>query len=95
MLRIFRLVALWEAISTLLLFAVAMPLKYFADIPQAVRLAGSIHGFLVVVFVILLIMCSMEYKWNLKRPVLYFLASLVPVLGFWIEKDVQKLSEYK
>ena len=53
MLRIFQQVALWEAISTVLLFFVAMPLKYFADVPEAVRLAGSIHGFLVVIFIVL------------------------------------------
>ncbi|WP_246163557.1 DUF3817 domain-containing protein [Sphingobacterium humi] len=57
MLRIFQQVALWEAISTILLFFVAMPLKYFAGIPEAVRVAGSIHGFLVVLFVVLLIAC--------------------------------------
>ena len=35
-----------EGISTLVLFFVAMPLKYFADMPIAVTIAGNIHGFL-------------------------------------------------
>ncbi|HLT88611.1 MAG TPA: DUF3817 domain-containing protein [Sphingobacterium sp.] len=90
MLRIFQQIALWEAISTVILFFVAMPLKYLADIPEAVRIAGSIHGFLVVLFVILLIMCWNEYKWSFSRVIKYFLASLIPIVSFWVERDVKK-----
>lgn len=90
MLRIFQQVALWEAISTVILFFVAMPLKYLADIPEAVRIAGSIHGFLVVIFVILLLMCWNTYSWRLSRVVKYFVLSLIPIVSFWIERDVKK-----
>lgn len=91
MLRIFQQIALWEAISTVILFFVAMPLKYLADIPEAVRIAGSIHGFLVVLFVVLLVMCWNEYKWSIGRVIKYFLLSLIPIVSFWIERDVKKL----
>ncbi|SFT13275.1 DUF3817 domain-containing protein [Sphingobacterium wenxiniae] len=100
MLRIFRQVALWEAISTIILFFVAMPvkylLKYVMDVPEdirngAVRIAGSIHGFLVVIFVILLIMCWSEYKWSFRRVVSYLFASFIPVVSFWVEKDLKKI----
>lgn len=90
MLRIFQQVALWEAISTVVLFFVAMPLKYLAEIPEAVRIAGSIHGFLVVIFVILLIMCWQTYNWKFSRVVKYFVVSLIPIVSFWIERDVKK-----
>lgn len=91
MLRIFQQIALWEAISTVVLFCIAMPLKYFAGIPEAVRIAGSIHGFLVVLFVILLIMCWSEYKWSIKRVATYFFLSLIPIVSFWVEMDVKKI----
>lgn len=90
MLRIFQQVALWEALSTVVLFFVAMPLKYFAGIPEAVRVAGSIHGFLVVIFVILLIMCWQTFNWKFSRVVKYFIISLIPIVSFWVEKDVKK-----
>ena len=35
-----------EGTSTLVLFGVAMPLKYAAGMPMAVTIVGSIHGFL-------------------------------------------------
>lgn len=90
MLRIFQQVALWEAVSTVILFFVAMPLKYLADIPEAVRVAGSIHGFLVVIFVILLLMCWKSYGWTFSRVIKYFFLSLIPIVSFWVEKDVKK-----
>jgi len=43
-----------EGTSTLLLFLVAMPLKYLADMPLAVTIVGSIHGALFVVYVLML-----------------------------------------
>ncbi len=90
MLRIFQQIALWEAISTVILFFVAMPLKYIAKIPEAVKVAGSIHGFLVVLFVVMLIMCWSEYKWTLKRVATYFVLSLIPIVSFWVERDLKK-----
>jgi len=90
MLRIFQQIALWEAISTVILFFVAMPLKYFADVPEAVRLAGSIHGFLVVIFVILLIMCWQTYNWTFGRVVKYLVLSVIPIVSFWIERDLKR-----
>lgn len=99
MLRIFQQVALWEAISTVFLFFVAMPVKYvlprFMEVPDEIRLgtvriAGSIHGFLVVVFVLLLIACWQSYNWKITRVLKYFVISLIPVASFWIEKDVKK-----
>lgn len=100
MLRIFRQIALWEAISTVFLFFVAMPIKYilphFMEVPEEVRLgtvriAGSIHGFLVVIFVVLLIMAWQTYNWKFKRVLTYLVVSLIPIVSFWIEKDLKKI----
>ncbi len=89
MLKIFRQIALWEGISTVLLFFLAMPLKYFADIPDAVKIAGSIHGFLFIIYLIFLIACWSTYKWETKRGLLYLSASIIPFLPFWVEKDLK------
>ena len=43
-----RAVAFLEGVSYVLLLFVAMPLKYLADQPLAVKIAGSVHGFLFV-----------------------------------------------
>ena len=43
-----RAIAYVEGWSYLVLLFVAMPLKYGADMPLAVRIVGSLHGFLFV-----------------------------------------------
>ena len=50
MLRLFRLVALAEGVSTLLLFLVAMPLKYAFDWPFLIRPVGWVHGILFLAY---------------------------------------------
>ncbi len=49
-----RTVGIIEAISTIVLFGVAMPLKYFADLPIAVSIVGPIHGILFMVLIYML-----------------------------------------
>jgi integral membrane protein len=45
-LRWLIVMGLVEGTSTLVLFFVAMPLKYWGDMPMAVTIAGPIHGLL-------------------------------------------------
>ncbi|HEX6095209.1 MAG TPA: DUF3817 domain-containing protein [Thermoanaerobaculia bacterium] len=54
--RALRHLAFIEGISTLVLFGIAMPLKYFAGMPLAVRIAGSVHGALFVALVLMLLL---------------------------------------
>ncbi len=42
-----------EGCSTLVLFFVAMPMKYYADIPEAVSVVGMIHGVLFIWLVLM------------------------------------------
>lgn len=54
-----RVLSLIEGTSTLILFGIAMPLKYYADMPMAVRIVGSLHGLL---FVMLWAYCFFNMK---------------------------------
>ena len=54
--RALRQLAFVEGVSTLVLFGIAMPLKYFAGMPMAVRIAGSVHGALFVALVVMLLL---------------------------------------
>lgn len=53
-LRRLRIIAFLEGLSFLVLLFIAMPLKYLADMPLAVRIAGSVHGGLFLVFLAVL-----------------------------------------
>ena len=55
MLRVFRMVALAEGVSTLALFLVAMPLKYLFDWPHLIRPVGMAHGVLYLAYLVAMV----------------------------------------
>ncbi|MBX2963245.1 MAG: DUF3817 domain-containing protein [Cyclobacteriaceae bacterium] len=88
--KTFATVALLEGISYIVLLAIAMPLKYLYDLPQAVNIVGWAHGILFILYGILLLLCWIEYRWNFGRVVWYFMASLLPVVPFIIERRLKQ-----
>ena len=89
-LRQLRLVALLEGASFLALLFVAMPLKYLAGMPLAVRLVGSIHGVLFIAFVLTLIRASVARAWPVRRSLLAFVASIVPFGTFVFDRSLRQ-----
>ena len=81
-----RLVGYLEGVSFLVLLLIAMPLKYLAHQPAAVRLVGMAHGLLFLLYVFLLIQNTIEHSWTWRKATLAFLASLVPLGTFWADR---------
>lgn len=77
-----------EGISYLLLLFVAMPLKYMADLPIAVKIAGLIHGFLFIWFMYEIFMVYSSKKLSFVKAGVAVLASLVPFATFFLERIV-------
>jgi integral membrane protein len=84
-----RRVALVEAVSFLLLLGVAMPLKYFAGMPLAVKIVGWLHGVLFVLFGIALLRAWIAARWPFGRVVTVFVAALLPFGPFIIDRRMQ------
>jgi integral membrane protein len=89
----FRKVALAEGVSFILLLAIAMPMKYFADMPMAVTIMGSIHGILFVAFIVL----SLEIRKEGKKPFSWLvkagIASLLPFGTFIMDRQWKREEE--
>lgn len=79
-----------EGISALLLFFVAMPLKYGFGMPEAVRVVGMAHGLLFVAFGLLLLYHAMEARWSILRVALALVVVSLPFGAFWFERDLRK-----
>ena len=88
-LHIFRRVAFTEGISYLILLFIAMPLKYWAGMPLAVKYTGWAHGVLFVLYGVTLLMAWQERKWKFGKVVLLFIASLIPFASFAVEKNLK------
>ncbi len=84
--KLFRLISLTEGVSWLLLAFIAMPLKYLAGQPEAVRVLGRVHGGLFVLFGVFLVRTALAEGWNARQVARAFIASLVPFGAFWLER---------
>lgn len=86
MLKNFRVTAILEGISYLLLFLVGMPLKYIFAHTTTNMVIGYIHGLLFVLYVVLAVLVCYQKNWDLKRFSLLFIAALLPFGTFYAEK---------
>lgn len=86
----FRKIAFAEGVSFLILLFIAMPLKYFAGIPMAVTVIGSLHGVLFVAFAVYAWEVKTTYKKDLRWLVKAGLASIIPFGTFYMDKQWRK-----
>ena len=89
----FRLIGILEGISYLVLLGIAMPLKYWAGWPLAVKYVGWAHGVLFIAYIIALIAVAIDRRWSFIRVVVAFIASLVPFGTFWLEGRLKNEEE--
>jgi integral membrane protein len=82
----FRTLGFIEATSLLVLLFIAMPLKYLAGIPEAVRIVGSVHGALFVLYVAGAAMLAERIQWSRKKLVLACVISSIPLGPFIFDK---------
>lgn len=90
MLTTFRITAILEGISYLMLFAISMPLKYWAGIREPNIYIGYAHGALFIAYLLVAIVFWMEKKWTIKRLLVLLLASLLPFGTFYMDKKYLK-----
>lgn len=86
----FRLIGILEGISYLVLLLIAMPLKYLADKPEAVKYVGWAHGLLFVSFGLYLLIVWKQYRWSFGKATVAFVASLLPFGTFILDKQLKK-----
>ena len=86
----FRIVAIAEGISFLVLLLIAMPLKYAFHIPEAVKICGWIHGALFISYIYFAFEVWTAFKkkgaWLGKA----FLAAVIPCGTFIFDKELKK-----
>ncbi len=85
-LKNFKIVALLEGISYLLLLGVGSPLKHFTGNDILVRTLGMPHGILFVAYVIMAFLLKDEQKWNTKEFLIILICSLLPFGTFYVDK---------
>jgi integral membrane protein len=80
-----RITGFLEGSSFLILLLIAMPLKYWMGMPLAVKVIGMAHGLLFILFIFLSTLATFLYKWSLRKMLLLWLSSLVPLGTFYAD----------
>ena len=86
----FRRTGIIEGISFIVLLFIAMPLKYFAGMPAAVTIAGSLHGILFIAFMVLAWEVKNDLTKNIKWYAGCFLAAILPFGTFVLDQQLKK-----
>lgn len=88
-----RRVGLIEGTSTLILFGIAMPLKYLGGMPLAVSIVGSLHGLLFLLLCAMLVLARDKVALSASMVVLGILAAILPFGPFvydgWLTKHAR------
>ncbi|CAM3936383.1 DUF3817 domain-containing protein [Flavobacterium cucumis] len=88
MIKFFKVIALLEGVSLLLLFTNMLLVKPFLFSLYKTLLfpIGMAHGILFIAYIALATLLKMEQKWDFKKYFIICLASLFPFGTFYIEK---------
>ena len=83
-----RVICFVEGISCILLFFVAMPLKYVWGEPQAVSIVGMGHGMLWIGVVFALLMAYLDKHISIGQAAMWLFVSTFPFGMFWVDKQI-------
>lgn len=84
--------AIFEALTLLALFCVAMPLKYWAGVPSAVSIMGPIHGLAFIVFLWFVTRSWAEGLIDWLGALRLFIGAFIPFGGFVNERWLRRRS---
>ncbi|MAZ55751.1 MAG: hypothetical protein CMP54_01955 [Flavobacteriales bacterium] len=82
--NIFRLIAILEGLSYILLL-IATPIKYLFGNEQYVKALGMPHGILFILYIFFAILIQKKMNWNNQNLIIVMLASIVPFGTFYID----------
>ena len=86
-----RIVSLIEGCSTLVLFFIAMPLKYGMGMAIAVTWAGRIHGGLFTLLVVMAIIAIKKVPISPGLAGILIVAAIFPFGPFLVDKKLKNL----
>src|SRR5688572_23738431 len=94
-LRRLRTLSFIEGVSTLILFGIAMPMKYVGGIPIAVTIAGSVHGLLFVLLASMFLLAIRRVPITRSMAMLGIAAAVIPFGPFVMDSRLRRVGELK
>jgi integral membrane protein len=83
--NIFRIIALLEGVSYILLMTFGMYFKYQLGDPTYVKLLGMPHGILFISYIVLAFLIKENEKWGVKELGIIWIGSILPFGTFYVD----------
>ncbi|MCR2805539.1 DUF3817 domain-containing protein [Paenibacillus soyae] len=83
-----RVIGWLEGMSFLVLLLIAMPLKYWADIPEVVTVVGGLHGLFFVLYILAVIHVTFAHRWSFLKFAAACIASFLPFGPFVVDRKL-------
>ena len=93
--QLFRVIALVEGVTTIALFLIAMPLKYWAGNPALVPPVGMAHGVAWLAYVLGMVLCLPGYRLSALQTARVFVFALFPFGTFLNEPMLKRKQEQR
>jgi integral membrane protein len=88
--KVVRAAGLADGTSLLVLLGIAMPLKYAAGMPMAVTIVGTIHGYIVIFYLLAILYAQLRLQWNVLWSLLCLAAAFVPFGNFVLDRAIRR-----
>ncbi|PCI88783.1 MAG: hypothetical protein COB24_02155 [Hyphomicrobiales bacterium] len=86
-----------EGTTLLTLLFIAMPLKYWFDIPKAVTIVGTIHGYAFVMFILIILIYLIGQKIKTLTALRLAIGSIIPFGGiindYWLKSKEPSIED--
>jgi len=89
-LKFLHIMGILDGISLLVLLGLAMPLKYFADLPIAVRITGSIHGAIFVTYCVAILIVQLKIRWKFRYSLISGAIAFIPFGNFVFDRFIKQ-----
>lgn len=86
--RFFDIVCILEIIGCVLLFLIAMPVKYGFGNDMLIRPFGLFHGLLFMLYVFLAFKVRNYYQWKNKELSVVILYAVIPFFTWFVHKKI-------
>lgn len=90
-LKHFRFIGILEGSSLVILLFIAMPLKYWFNMPQAVTIIGTIHGYIFLVYMVAIVYAMIAVKWPFRFTIGAVLSAFIPFGNFFLDSRLKGL----
>jgi len=83
---LFRVIALLEGVSYILLMSIGLYFKYQLNDDAYVKLLGMPHGVLFIFYILVAFLLRKKEQWSFINFTIILLASLIPFGTFYVDR---------